>query len=92
MQMRNTISVRLPDDLAEWLSATARRMGVAKGRIVRQQLENARSGENRPFLRLAGAVAGPADLCLIRLSELHPKHPVITTDLNDFRVYRRGRC
>ena len=32
-----------------------------------------------------------ADLCLIRLSELHPKHPVITTDLADFRVYRRGR-
>ena len=32
-----------------------------------------------------------ADLCLIRLSELHPRHPVITTDLNDFRVYRRGR-
>jgi len=30
-----------------------------------------------------------ADLCLIRLSELHPKFPVITTDINDFRVYRR---
>jgi uncharacterized protein len=32
-----------------------------------------------------------ADLCLIRLSELHPRHPVITTDLTGFRVYRRGR-
>jgi len=32
-----------------------------------------------------------ADLCLIRLSELHPRHAVITTDLADFRVYRRGR-
>jgi len=32
-----------------------------------------------------------ADLCLIRLSELHPNFPVITTDINDFRVYRRGR-
>ena len=32
-----------------------------------------------------------ADLCLIRLSELYPKHPVITTDLTDFQVYRRGR-
>jgi len=32
-----------------------------------------------------------ADLCLIRLSELHPKHSVITTDTADFRVYRRGR-
>ncbi len=32
-----------------------------------------------------------ADLCLIKLSELHPKLPVVTTDLADFRVYRRGR-
>lgn len=32
-----------------------------------------------------------ADLCLIRMSELYPQHPVITTDLTDFRVYRRGR-
>ena len=32
-----------------------------------------------------------ADLCLIRLSELHPNYPVITTDLADFQVYRRGR-
>lgn len=32
-----------------------------------------------------------ADLCVIRLSELNPRHAVITTDLNDFRIYRRGR-
>jgi hypothetical protein len=32
-----------------------------------------------------------ADLCLIRLSELHPRYPVITIDVADFRVYRRGR-
>jgi uncharacterized protein len=32
-----------------------------------------------------------ADLCLIRMSELHPKLPVLTTDVKDFRVYRRGR-
>lgn len=32
-----------------------------------------------------------ADLCLIRMSELHPKFPVITTDLADFRVYRRNQ-
>jgi len=32
-----------------------------------------------------------ADLCVIRLSELHPRHGVITTDLGDFRIYRRGR-
>ena len=32
-----------------------------------------------------------ADLCLICLSELHPRYPVITTDVADFRIYRRGR-
>jgi predicted nucleic acid-binding protein len=32
-----------------------------------------------------------ADLCLIRLSELHPGHSVITVDREDFRVYRRNK-
>jgi uncharacterized protein len=31
-----------------------------------------------------------ADLCLIRMSELNPKHPVITVD-SDFLIYRRHR-
>lgn len=32
-----------------------------------------------------------ADLCLIRMSELHPRHSVITVDRKDFRVYRRNK-
>lgn len=32
-----------------------------------------------------------ADLCLVRMSELHPRHSVITVDRADFRVYRRNR-
>ena len=32
-----------------------------------------------------------ADLCLIRMSELHPKLPVITVDQEDFRIYRRNK-
>lgn len=32
-----------------------------------------------------------ADLCLIRLSELFPKHSVVTVDREDFRVYRRNK-
>ena len=60
--MSNTITIRLPEDLAQWLTETARKTGVPRGRIVREQLENARNGEKRPFLRLAGAVAGPANL------------------------------
>ena len=31
-----------------------------------------------------------ADLCLIRMSELYPRHAVFTVD-QDFRVYRRNR-
>lgn len=32
-----------------------------------------------------------ADLCLIRLSELHPHHSVVTVDRDDFKVYRRNK-
>lgn len=62
MKLSNTITVRLPHDLAEWLSETSRRKGVPQARIVREELEKARISEGRPFLRLAGAVAGPRNL------------------------------
>jgi len=32
-----------------------------------------------------------ADLCLVRMSELFPRHSVITVDRQDFRVYRRNK-
>ena len=32
-----------------------------------------------------------ADLCLIRMSELYPRHSVITVDYADFRIYRRNK-
>lgn len=32
-----------------------------------------------------------ADLCLVRMSEFHPRHSVITVDRDDFRVYRRNK-
>jgi predicted nucleic acid-binding protein len=32
-----------------------------------------------------------ADLCIIRLSELFPRHPVLTVDVADFSVYRRNK-
>ena len=41
-------------------------------------------------LRYAARHPDLADLCLIRMSELYPRHMVITTD-NDFRVYRRNK-
>jgi len=70
VQMSNTITVRLPEDLAKWLDHAARKTGLPKGRIVREELEKARNSatrsdsSNRPFLRLAGAIAGPRDLSM----------------------------
>ena len=51
--------------------------------------------DHRPELaalakRYADRAPDLADLCLIRMSELHPKHPVITVD-GDFKHYRRNR-
>lgn len=60
--MRSTISVRLSDDLAQWLELTAIRTGRSQGKIIREQLEKARGKEERPFMRLAGRVAGPVQL------------------------------
>lgn len=42
-------------------------------------------------LRYADRKPDFADLCIVRLSELHPKHNVITVDVEDFRVFRRNR-
>ena len=60
--MGRNITVRLPDDLAEWLNEASRRAGVPRSRIVRDQLEAARQAGRRPFLRLAGSLDGPRDL------------------------------
>lgn len=32
-----------------------------------------------------------ADLCLIRMSEMNPRHSVITVDRSDFAIYRRNK-
>ncbi len=55
--------------------------------VVGEQLESlsrlsSRYRDRRPDL---------ADLCLIRLSEMNPRHSVITIDERDFRVYRRNK-
>ncbi len=60
--MGNTLSIRLPEDLAKWLDETARKTGVPKGKLIRQQLEKMRSAEEKPFMRLAGMISGPSNL------------------------------
>jgi len=60
--MGNTLTVRLPQDLAKWLDEAARNSGVSRGAIIRTELERVRKSSKQSFLRLAGAVEGPADL------------------------------
>jgi predicted nucleic acid-binding protein len=43
----------------------------------------------RTLLARYGERMDYADACLIRLSEIHRKHTVVTTDAADFRIYRR---
>lgn len=43
----------------------------------------------RVLLARYGGRMDYADACLVRLSELHRRHTVVTTDAGDFRVYRR---
>ena len=62
--MSNTLTVRLPEDLAAWLDRTAKQSGVPRGRIIRNELEKARKSSKQPFLRLAGVVDGPRDLSM----------------------------
>ncbi len=61
--MSHTLTVRLSKELAEWLEDTAAKSGVSQGKIVRDQLEQARARKaGQRFMRLAGALAGPPDL------------------------------
>ncbi|MBE7540328.1 MAG: PIN domain-containing protein [Opitutaceae bacterium] len=43
----------------------------------------------RTLLSRYGQRMDYADACLVRLSELHRKHTILTTDAEDFRVHRR---
>lgn len=61
--MSNTLSIRLPKELAHWVEQTAKHTGLTRGEVVRQQLEKARSSaSNKPWMALAGAARGPRDL------------------------------
>lgn len=61
--MSRTITVRLTEELAAWLSERSRKTGEPAGRVIRHQLERARAeGGKQRFLRHAGKVEGPSDL------------------------------
>jgi hypothetical protein len=61
--MSNTITIRLPEDTIEWLRETSKNTGVPVGRIVRDELDAARSRRKaQRFMRLAGSFSGPRNL------------------------------
>jgi hypothetical protein len=63
LHMDNTLTIRLPEDLNQWLAEESRVTGLPKGRIVREQLELLRTRKLRqPFRDLAGSVEGAPDL------------------------------
>lgn len=63
-RMSHTLTIRLHEDLAEWVETTAKAMGVSQGRLIREQLEKARREDlqSRHYLRLAGSVRLAPDL------------------------------
>lgn len=61
--MGNTLSIRLPKELSQWVKQTARNTGLTQGEVVRQQLERARSiAAGKPWMALAGKTRGARDL------------------------------
>jgi hypothetical protein len=63
--MGNTITVRVPRTLANWLQERSIRTGMPQGQIIREQLERSRAADkgSKKFMRLAGSVRGkPRDL------------------------------
>lgn len=62
--MSQTITIRVPEELAAWIEESSARAGLSQGQIVRQHLERARSDDHasKKFMRLAGAIDGPRDL------------------------------
>jgi predicted transcriptional regulator len=61
--MGHTLTVRLDDDLADWLERQAKITGESQGKIVRDQLMKARKGSAaQSFMRLAGSVQGDRKL------------------------------
>ena len=62
--MSHTITIRLNEELAEWLAETAERTGVSQGKVIRDQLEKAKATVgSRAYMRWAGCMKnGPEDL------------------------------
>jgi len=69
-------------------------LGMLRDRVVRVAFDCASQLDHLLDLapRYTDRRPDLADLCLVRMSELYPRHTVLTTDEADFRIYRRNKC
>jgi predicted nucleic acid-binding protein len=79
-------------ETAYHLQSSERVLGMLRDDVVRVAFDCAGHLEHLQELAIRYADRKPdlADLCLVRMSELYPRHMVITVD-DDFRVYRRNK-
>lgn len=75
------------------LRSSAQVLGMLRDRVVRVAFDCTTHLQHLSDLAVRYADRKPdlADLCLIRMSELYPHYTVLTTDEDDFRVYRRNK-
>jgi predicted nucleic acid-binding protein len=78
---------------AFYLGSSAYVLSLVQDEMLRVAFECTRNLEQLEELarRYADRKPDLADLCLIRMSELYPRHTVITVDEGDFRIYRRNK-
>ena len=61
--MSTTVSIRLPEELAQWVEENARVAGRSQGSLVKEALERMRQADtSKPFLALAGSIEGLSQL------------------------------
>jgi uncharacterized protein len=80
-------------EAAYHLRSTAYVLSLVQDEMLRLAFDCNRNLEQLAELahRYADRKPDFADLCLVRMSELYPRHAVITIDENDFRIYRRNK-
>src|SRR5437588_6017462 len=74
--MSHTLTVRLTDEILDWLRETSRRTGIPVGRLIREQLETAKSREENSvsFAMLERSLAGRRMFLLARDFPAHEGH------------------
>jgi predicted nucleic acid-binding protein len=74
------------------IQSSSRVLEMLRDNVVRVAFDCESNSEHLHSLAVRYADRNPdlADLCLIRMSELFPRHVVITVD-EDFRAYRRNK-